>query len=763
MIGTAFGFLAGTCTLLLAPRLPSPAELGLVAAASCASAWCLGSRIPLAFAAGLTLCFLDARTRLDDRLDPALEGQTLSIEGRVVSVPHVLAQGIRFRFEPMRGAGPRLPHTVELTWYEPDWLPLPSQRLALEVRLRRPRGFVNPGGSDYAARMLREGIGATGYVRDAARHARTGLDVLAHPVLAARGAIARVIADALGRRPATGIVAGLAVGLQDALSPEQWRALARSGTSHLMAISGMHIGMVAAIAAWIAAVVQRARQRRGALGTVRDAALRCGVAAAVAYSALAGWSVPTQRTALMILVLAVALGARRRTGVSDGLALAATGVLLADPLSVLAPGFWLSFGAVAAIVFATAGFTARPRLLAGYGRLQLAVTVGLVPVLLGSFGSVSLVSAAVNLLAVPLYTLLIVPAVLAATALTAAVPMLGAPSLRLVAWLIEWSWPLIDVPASWSWATWSVAGLPPLLWCALAGATVAAIAPLPMAGRAAACAIIVAVGAWRPPPLPDGAVRVAMLDVGQGLAVVVETRRHVLVYDTGPAFRSGSDAALLAVVPYLQQRGVRVVDLLVVSHDDADHAGGAASLLANFPVGARAASGRALGHTSSVSRCRRGAQWHWDGVEFAWLHPGPGLSRKDNDRSCVLRIRTGEHVALLTGDIESDAEGELLRAAAPGDIDVLVVPHHGSRTSSSPAFVRATHPRWALVSCGYRNQWRFPADAVVERWQGAGATVLVSWQTGAVEFELRPGRAIAEPRLARDAVPRLWHRTQVAP
>jgi competence protein ComEC len=763
MVGTAFGFLAGTCALLLAPRLPSPAELVLIATAAGAVAWRLGNRLPLAFAAGLLLCLADARARLADRLDPGLEGQTLSIEGRVVSVPQTVAQGIRFCFEPQRSSGPRLPRMVELTWYEPDWLPLPAQRLALEVRLRRPRGFVNPGGSDYVARMLRDGIGATGYVRDAARHARAKTDVLAHPVLAARGEIARVITDALGQRAATGIVAGLAVGLQDALSPEQWRALARSGTSHLMAISGMHIGMIAAIAAWIAAVVQRARQRRGALGTARDAALRCGVAAAVAYSALAGWSVPTQRTVLMILVLAVALGARRRAGAWDGLALAAMGVLLADPMSALAPGFWLSFGAVAAIVFATAGYATRPRLFAGYGRLQLAVTVGLVPMLLGSFGSVSLVSAAVNLLAVPLYTLLIVPAVLLATALAIVVPALGAASLGVVAWLIEWTWPLIDVPASWTWATWSVAGLPPLLWCVLACATVAAIAPLPAAGRAAACAIIVAVSAWRPPPLLDGAVRVAMLDVGQGLAVVVETRGHVLVYDTGPSFRSGSDAALLAVAPYLRQRGVRVIDLLVVSHDDADHAGGAASLLANFPVRARAASGRALGSGSDVIRCRRGARWQWDGVEFAWLHPGPGHSRNDNDRSCVLRIRTGEHAVLLTGDIEGKAEDDLLRAAAPGDIDVLVVPHHGSRSSSTPALVRATRPRWALISCGYRNQWHFPVDAVVERWRGAGAVVLVSWQTGAVEFELRAGRTIGEPRLARDAAPRFWHRTQVAP
>jgi competence protein ComEC len=763
MLYTAFGFLAGTCALLLAPRLPSAPALLVVTAVAIAAAWRFRSFVPIAFAAGFMLCRVDAGTRLDDRLDTAIEGQTLHVEGRVSSVPQAVAQGIRFRFQPLHAREPRLPATIELTWYEPPWIPLPAERLALELRLRRPRGFANPGGSDYAARMLREGVGATGYVRNGARRGRRPFDVLANPVLVARGEVAQVIAEALGARAATGIVAGLAVGLQDALSPEQWRALARSGTSHLMAISGLHIGMVAALVAWCAAAIQRVRQRRGALGTVRDASVRAGVVAAITYAALAGWSVPTQRTVLMIAVLAVALGARRRTGAWDGLALAAVAVLIADPMSALAPGFWLSFGAVAAIVFAAAGYVAKQGVLAGYGRVQVAVTIGLVPALIGSFGSVSLVSAAVNLIAIPLYTLLIVPAVLLATVLAIAVPAAGAAALGGVGWLIETTWVLIEAPAAWSWAIWSVAGLPLLVWCALAAATVAALAPVPVAARVAACAVIVAAGAWRPAPLQPGEARVAMLDVGQGLAVVIETRGHVLVYDTGPSFRSGSDAGLLAVAPYLRHRGMRVIDLLVVSHDDSDHAGGAASLMATFPVRARAASGQALGHDVDVIRCERGGRWNWDGVEFKWLHPGPVQARKDNDQSCVLHIRAGRHTALLTGDIEGEGERELLAAAPPGSIDVLVVPHHGSRSSSSASLVDATRPRWALISCGYRNRWRFPADAVVRRWQQAGSTVLLSWESGAVEFELWSDRDIAAPRLARDVHMRFWHQTQVAP
>jgi competence protein ComEC len=759
MPSSALGFVAGTCLMLLLPQLPSAGALAGLAVAALVVGWRAGSFVPIALIAGVILGRAEAGSRMADQLDPDLEGRILAIEGQVASVPQTLAQGLRFRFEPARGPGRQLPRTIELTWYEPDWRPLPAERLVLEVKLRRPRGFANPGGSDYVARMLREGVGATGYIRGATRRGRTADDVFASPVLVARGEVARVIADVLGRRPATGIVAGLAVGLQDALSPEQWRALARSGTTHLMAISGMHIGMVAAIAAWLGAAVQRARQRRGALGTARDAALVCGVAAAVGYAALAGWSVPTQRTALMIVLLAIVFRSRRRAGVWHGVAVAAAAVLLTDPLSALAPGFWLSFGAVAAIVFATTGRAGPPGVLRDYGRLQLAVSVGLVPVLIGSFGGISLVSILVNLLAVPLYTLLIVPAVLVASALAMAAQPLGAPLLHGVAWLIETTWPLIDIPGSWSWAVWNVAALPLTLWCTLIVATIGALSPVPAPGRAAACIVLVAVAGWRPASLPEGAARIAMLDVGQGLSVVVETRNRVLVYDAGPSFRSGSDAALLAIEPYLRRRGVRAIDLLVVSHDDADHAGGAASLIASFPVHARAASGGALGATG-VIRCARGGRWSWDGVDFEWLHPGATLQLRDNDRSCVLSIRAGEHRALLTGDIELDGERELLRASSPGAVDLLVVPHHGSRSSSGPELIDATRPRWALISSGHGNRWGLPAPEVVAAWERAGSRVLVTSRTGAVEFELRAGAPIGEPRLARVDTARFWQRSQ---
>lgn len=755
MVATALAWLLGACALLWSGELPGPGAVAGLWIACTLLAALLRRPALLGFAAGFSLTWLQCGERLDARLAPELEGAPLTITGTVATVPQSVGGGYRFEFvtDPLPGLPPR----VEVTWYEPQWRPSAAERLELDVRLRRPRGFANPGGSDFEARLLREGIGATGYVRAAARHGRGLRDVVSAPVLVARDEIALAIRAALGERPATGIVAGLSVGLQDALSPEQWRQLARTGTSHLMAISGMHIGMFAVVAAWVAVRLQKWRQRRGARGTARDAAVVAGSCAALAYGALAGWSVPTQRTVIMIAIVAFALRARRRIGAGDALALGAMAVLALEPLAPLAVGFWLSFGAVAAILLVTDGQLTRAGVLRGYAEAQWAVTAGLLPVLAGCFGAVSIVSVVVNLLAIPLYTLVVVPLVLIGTALLMAWPAVGESVLAGTAWLIEVTWPLIEVPAQWSWATWGIAGLEPWAWVALCVGAAAALAPLPVSGRAAGLVLVIAACAWRPAPPDAGAVRFTMLDVGQGLAAVVETRHHVLVYDAGPAFRSGSDAGAMAVEPYLRHRGLRHVDLLVASHDDLDHAGGAASVAGLVPVRRLVASGRALDALGAAESCRRGERWEWDGVTFEWLHPGPQRFEKDNDNSCVLRVQAGHHAVLLTGDIERRAEAEIVDQGGLSRADIVLVPHHGSRTSTTPAFVSATRPRWALVPSGHRNRWGFPKPDVVERWRSAGAEVLVGSATGAIEFELHPQRPIAPPRLWRPMRRRVWH------
>ena len=757
MVPTALGFLCGICLLLSLSALPDGGAVAAGVFAGALVALVTRHAAPLAFALGFAWCWIAVSGRLEQRLDPALEGSNVELRGTVASVPQRLGAGTRFRFatEP----APGVPPLVELTWYDASVAPQAAERMVLVARLRRPRGFSNPGGYDQEARLLRQGIGASGYVKSASTEGRDWRDIARSPVLTARGAIADSIRSALGTRPATGIIAGLAVGLQDALSREQWRELARSGTSHLMAISGMHIGMFAAVTAWLALRVQRWRQRRGSVGARRDPAVLAGTLAAFGYSLLAGWSVPTQRTMIMITMVAVALLLRRRVGVADALALGAIAVLLLDPLAPLAVGFWLSFGAVAAILLASTGVLGHAGIVAGFAQAQLAVSVGLVPVLAACFGNVSLVSAMVNIAAIPLYTLFIVPAIMVATSLALAAPSVGAVALGGIAWLIEFTWPLIAAPAAWPLATWGVASLPAWGWVVLVVGAVAAMLPLPVPGRVAGALMVAALCAWRAAPPASGSAHFALLDVGQGLAAVVETRRHLLVYDTGPAFRSGTDTGALVVEPYLRSRGRRQVDLLVASHDDGDHTGGSASLARAMPVRRFVASGKALDGlgTGRAERCRAGLRWTWDGVDFEWLHPAATLLSKDNDRSCVLLVRAGNEALLLTGDIQRGAEAELLGRGLPAGITVIVVPHHGSRTSSGQGLVDATRPRWALVPAGYRNRWGFPASAVVDRWALSGAQLLNTATSGAIELDLGRADAVSAPVEWRRAAPRPWH------
>jgi competence protein ComEC len=745
--------LLGVCGLLLSPRLPTNGELAAASVVALACACLRISRPAAVLVAAFSVAALDARARLADWLPKELETETLSITGVVDSVPQRRADGVRFEFALDPRTDTRLPRRVELSWYDLAETPQAAERWSLDVRLRRPRGFANPGGSDLAGRLLRERIGATGYVKTSRRVEPLAGDAWRRPVLRLRARLADAIRTCLGDRAATGIVVGLAVGLQDAVSAEQWRVLSRSGTSHLMAISGLHIGMVAALFAWLGAACQRWRQRRGAHGCSRDVAVVMGTVAAGGYAALAGASVPTLRTTIMIAAAAALLLRRRETGTLHVLALALVAVLLVDPLAPLASGFWLSFGTVLAIIAGLAGSVVQPSALTTYLRTQAIATVAIVPMLVGAFGSVSLVSVPVNLVAIPLYTLVVVPLVLVGTAALAIDETLGRVVLVPTAYLVEVTWPLFAIPARSPAAAWSVAALTPVMWLLLVIGVAGTLAPLRPHARLAALGLIVCVCLWQPPRPAAGQARIAVLDVGQGLAVVVETHRHLLLFDTGPGFRSGSDAGQLVVLPYLSARGWRHIDRLVVSHDDSDHAGGAESIVAALPTGSIESGGSAVYGGLRPARCRRGERWSWDGVEFEWLNGLVDPRASDNDRSCVLLVSAGGKRVLLPGDIESDGERALLDRVPRAD--VVVVPHHGSRSSSTEAFVAATAPRWALVSAGYRNRWGFPREQVVERWRAAGATVLTTAQAGAIEFVMGAGLEIA-PRPWRRHHRRFW-------
>ncbi len=751
----AFAFLLGACCIHALPWLPEwHGALGL--AVSAAALALVGRFKPFAgLLAGLAWTWISASARTAGDLPPALEGQDLLVRGYVASLPRAPADDAQFLLdvtEPRAG----VPLRIRLVWYRSAHAPQAGELWRLVVRLKRRNGFANPGGVDREAQLFREGIGATGYVREDERNARLAPASARYAVTRARGWISGRIREAVRDPQVLGVLQGLAVGDTQAMTPEQWRVFAATGTTHLMAISGLHITMVAALAAWLGGAIVRLPSAQMRRWSAMHGQVIAGVAAALAYATLAGLSVPTQRTLLMLVIYFAARWLRRELAVTQALGLALIGVLLIDPFAPLAPGAWLSFGAVAIILLAVAGRLRRDGPVAAFARVQIAVTIGLVPLLLTAFGSISLLSPIANVGAIPLFTLLIVPTVLLGAAVASVWLPAGEWVLAIPEHLLLWTWPLLQWIAQWPLTLWHFPQPPVLAFAALVVGVMLLVGPGIWPTRLAGLLLCLPAALHRVPGPGVGNFELAMLDVGQGLAVVVRTQTHALVYDAGPAFPSGRDAGELAVMPYLRHRGVRQLDALVVSHGDLDHRGGANTVLAGLPV-AGVLAGPSVGPLSRPREpCRRGMRWTWDGVQFEVLHPARSARASDNDSSCVLLVRGAAGSALLAGDVEATGESEIVDNGLP-HVTAVVVPHHGSRTSSTDAFVAATRPALALVSAGYRNRWGLPRHEIVDRWRAAGARVLTTADSGAIEVTFAAGR----PPLAREyrqTRRRYWHR-----
>ncbi|HYN27083.1 MAG TPA: DNA internalization-related competence protein ComEC/Rec2, partial [Burkholderiales bacterium] len=611
------------------------------------------------------------------------------------------------------------------------------QRWRLSARLRRPHGNANPGGFDFEAWMLERGIRAVGYVRADAPAALivTRVNRPAYVLERVREAVRSRLLRSLDGRPYAGVIVALAVGDQRAIQPIQWRIFTRTGVNHLMSISGLHITMVASLAyLLVLRLWRRSETLTLRLPAVRAAAA-AGLAAALAYAALSGFAVPAQRTVFMLGIVAAALWLGWMTRPLAVLAAAAALVILVDPIAVISAGFWLSFGAVAVIMLAGGGRIGRFSWLGAWARTQWAVTLALVPLLLAMFQQVSLVSPIANAIAIPLVSLVVVPL----TLLAAVLPLdsIAHAAHAVMAFCMGVLETLDRVPDT-VWQqhappSWAVPlAMLGALWMLL---------PRGFPARWVGAGFLLPLFLSLPPrPLP-GELWLTVLDVGQGLAVVARTQGHALLYDTGPAFSDQVSAGDRIVVPYLRASGVRRLDGVIVSHDDLDHSGGALAVLQAMPVQWLSSPLSAVHPISEAAaharRCSAGERWEWDGVAFEMLHPDAEsyneFDFKDNDRSCVLRIVSPYGAVLLPADIERRSEIRLLRISPERlSAEVLIAPHHGSRTSSTPEFVRAVAPRLVVISAGYRNRFGHPHPTVVRRYREQGSELVRTDLVGAV-------------------------------
>lgn len=693
---------------------------------------------PLAFFLfGLSWAGAQAQWALDDRLPTELDGETRWVEGRVVGLPASSDQVVRFELADVRSRQENLPSRLRLAWYGGP--PVSSgERWRLAVKFKRPSGLLNPHAFDYDAWLLAQRIGATGTIKDGQR--------LAQARWAWRDSVRQRLqaVDAQGR---AGALTALVLGDGAGLDREDWQVLQDTGTVHLLVISGQHIGLLAGVVYLLIAGLARYGLWPARLPWLPWA---CGLAfaAALGYGLLAGFEVPVRRACVMIGLVLLWRLRFRHLGAWWPLLLALDAVLLLDPLVSLQPGFWLSFAAVAVLIFTFGGRLGPWRWWQAWTRAQWLIAIGLGPLLLILGLPISLSGPLANLLAVPWISLLVLPLALLGTLLLP-LPYVGEGLLWLAGGLIDrlfmaLGWLAGQVPA------WQPVAIAPWAWALGCLGAVLLLLPRGVPLRPLGWPLLLLLVFPPRSTLPEGVAEVWQLDVGQGLAILIRTRHHTLLYDTGPRF-GDLDLGERVVVPALRKLGVSGLDLMLISHGDADHAGGARAVAQAMPV-ARTLSGDPLALPAELNAqaCASGQQWTWDGVRFQlWQWSG---ATDSNQQSCVLQIEANGERLLLTGDIDVAAEQALLDSPLAVPTDWLQSPHHGSRSSSSMALLAVLQPRAVLISRGHGNSFGHPHPTVTARYRKRGMTLHDSAEQGAIRLRL----GLFEPAWTMRQQRRFW-------
>lgn len=765
----AVAFLIGILLLQVFSDLPARSWVLIGPVAALVAVYVPVLRLPVWGLAGLLWALWWASPTTT--LPLALEGVDLWLEGWIVSIPDREGRSVHFEFAVNQArrddqmetalAGKR----VRLSWWDDargddgaGEVVQPSlqvgDRWGFTVRLKQPRGLANPGGFDYERWLYAKGIAATGGIRSQPPP-RLLAQAEGYPLERYRQYTMDRFKRLLPGDPAAGILIALAVGEENGISAWQWEVFNRTGTSHLMSVSGSHLGLVAGL---VFALVWGLWARAPFLTLYWPASRAAALMAFVVtggYALLSGLSVPAQRAFLMIAVAMLALIVQRPAASSRILALALLAVLVFDPNAPLMAGFWLSFGAVAVILYLAGGRWRRDHWLGQSISLQFGVTLGLVAPMLIFFQQVPLLSPLANLIAIPWVGCTVLPLSLLAALVGALSETLQSFLLSLAALTMEGLWHVLVWLEALPGVLWQ--GPAPPLWAlafALPG-TALLLAPRGLPGRWLALPLWLPL-LWPPVTVPAiGGYWFTLLDVGQGLAAVVRTRNHVLVYDTGPQLGANLDAGRAILVPFLRQQGVRRVNMLLISHADQQHTSGVRSLREQLRIERILTSSPEQTPVDGAEVCRAEQRWEWDGVVFRLLHPLETGFDGDN-ASCVLQVESTAGRVLLPGDIEAPAEQALAltygnRLAA----EVLVAPHHGHRQIANTGFLKAVQPHYVLFSTGYRNRFGYPRPETTAGYQAIGATVLNTAEEGALTFRMEPQRKL-EPERYRRADRSYW-------
>ena len=797
-------FIAGGSFLLLLPAVPAnylPISL-ILATLLLVAIWRLKHQsIRKIFILGLalTLGFYwnanYANQRLKNILPSELDGSEFELIGRVDALPQGNTHGVRFAFEleelSAREKIAAFPRRVYLSW-SPDWkstntVPeiIPGQRWKLKVKLKQPYGLLNPHTFDFERWAFQQDYGATGSIRSGQLLDANAIGILDFRLgmelrrWQLREKIQRLLPKDARYQ---GVLIALVLGDQNAIEQDDWRIFNATGIGHLISISGLHVTMLAGVGAIVAARLWRRFSLPLYIPVGKIAALM-GFLTAFIYTWLAGFQIPAQRTMYMVGVVAFALWNGRNPRSFDIWWWALFFVLLLDPMAAYTPGFWLSFGAVAAILYSMKDSKALLGIPTGKGvelhwfdrlkiaiseacRVQTVVTLALLPLTFYWFYQTSIVSPIANALAIPLISYIVTPFAIAGALLP---EWLGQWLLRLAHLSMDYLGVALTEFSSWSWAVHR--SHEPALWALVIASLGVAVAIRPGylidSWRSRLCGVCLSVVLFIPPLhlLKSGEFRATVFDIGQGTAVLIQTATKTLLYDAGPTHGTKDDAGRRVIIPFLMGEGIHQIDRLVISHSDSDHIGGAASILKEIQfasmMGSLPQDNPLLSNLKSRAiqalPCRYGQQWEWDGVLFRVWHPNTKTNfdktypMKPNEMSCVIEVSNDLYSFWMTGDVEKYGEAEIVNRLIndPYSQDnhkviIFMAPHHGSKTSSSMDLLEALNPHQAFAQNGHLNRYGHPHPTVTRRYQDLGISFYQTPRTGAQIWDFHQRKLITK-------------------
>jgi competence protein ComEC len=716
-------------------------------------------RLILLFCLGFCWALLRIGSDVSHSLSPELESRVVQLTGIVSSLPVIHKRHVQFLFDvneitDHKNQHYALPGTIRLNWYKTAAIPEPGELWQLSAKLKRPYSFMNPGGFDYETWMLRQGIKATGYVKKSEFNQMLKVSD-GYFMQRLRYTLSQKIKKTLDK-PLLGLVLALSLGDRSQLDSNQWRALTHTGTNHLIAISGLHLGLIAGLIYFLTRTLWRRFYFATQLIPAPIIASVVAFAGAFFYAALAGFSLPTQRALIMIGVFLLGLLSSRRLLVSNVICIAVILILLLAPFSILAADFWLSFTAVILILYITRYRISNQSHLSRWIRLQCLLSLALCPFLILWFNQIPLYSILANLIAIPIIGFIVVPLILLAMVLLLPFPRSAEFIYGIVDKISGLHWTYLDFLSQQHNAIIPVANANKgSLIMAIIGIVIL-LMPKGLPGRWLGLFFLLPLLFPISTKLESGEFKFNLLDVGQGLSAVIQTRHNTLVYDAGARFSERFNIGDAVIKPYLRNKGITRLSMLMISHGDNDHIGGANTVIEQFKIDRILSSVPERLNTSTAEQCRAGQQWIWDGVKFEVLHPSLKDGFTGNNASCVLKVSSPQGTVLLTGDIEQQAEKSLLENAREQiKADILLVPHHGSRTSSSNEFIAAVAPKIALIPTGYRNRFGFPKQDIMQRYEAHGVETLVSYLTGEISMNFSTAGLIIEKFRSKNR--RFWH------